>query len=64
MKGLKHPATAIAVLALFVTLGGTAYASGLISGSQIKNAGLGSVTPNKALIRVDGAATRVTISGN
>jgi hypothetical protein len=37
MKGWKHPATAIAVLALFVALGGTAYASGLIPGSQIKN---------------------------
>jgi len=37
MKGLKHPATAFAVLALFVALAGTAYASGLISGSQIKN---------------------------
>jgi hypothetical protein len=36
---LKHPATAIAALALFVALGGgaAAYASGLISGSQIKN---------------------------
>ena len=36
---LRHPATAIAALALFVALGGgaAAYASGLISGSQIKN---------------------------
>jgi hypothetical protein len=31
------PASAISVIALFVALGGTAYASGLISGSQIKN---------------------------
>ena len=38
MKGLKHPATVIAALALFVALGGgAALASGLISGSQIKN---------------------------
>ena len=44
--------------------GGARAGNVLISGSQIKNAGLGSVTPNKALIRVDGAATRVTISGN
>jgi hypothetical protein len=44
--------------------GGARAGNVLISGSPIKNAGLGSVTPNKALIRVDGAATRVTISGN
>lgn len=39
MKHLRHPATVIATLALFVALGGgtAAYASGLISGSQIKN---------------------------
>jgi len=39
MKHLKHPATIIAALALFVAFGGgaAAYASGLISGSQIKN---------------------------
>ena len=39
MKQLKHPATIIAALALFVTLGGGAYAAatGLISGSQIRN---------------------------
>ena len=39
MKQLKHPATIIAALALFLTLGGGAYAAatGLISGSQIKN---------------------------
>lgn len=38
MKYLKHPATVIAALALFVALGGgAAWASGLISGSQIKN---------------------------
>jgi hypothetical protein len=37
MKRLKHPATIIAAIALFVALGGGAYASGLINGSQIKN---------------------------
>ena len=38
MKGLKQPATVIALLALFCALGGgAAWASGLIPGSQIKN---------------------------
>jgi hypothetical protein len=38
VKGLKHPATILAALALFVALGGgAAWASGLISGSSIKN---------------------------
>jgi hypothetical protein len=39
VKGLRHPATLVAATALFVALGGgaAAYASGLISGSQIKN---------------------------
>ena len=39
MKQLKHPATIIAAVALFVALGGGAYAAAtaLISGSQIKN---------------------------
>jgi hypothetical protein len=38
MKGLKHPATIIASLALFVALGGgAALASGLISGAKIVN---------------------------
>ena len=39
MKHLKHPATIIAAVALFVAFGGgaAAYASGLISGSKIKN---------------------------
>jgi hypothetical protein len=37
-KHLRHPATVIAALALFVALGGgTAWAGGLILGSQIKN---------------------------
>jgi len=39
MKTLRHPATVIAAVALFAALGGggIAYASGLISGSRIKN---------------------------
>ena len=39
MKHLKHPATIIAAVALFVALGGgaVAYAAGVINGSQIKN---------------------------
>lgn len=37
MKQLKHPATIVAMLAMFVALSGGALASGLISGSQIKN---------------------------
>lgn len=39
MKHLTHPATIISALALFVAFAGgaAAYASGLISGSQIKN---------------------------
>lgn len=37
MKHLKHPATVIAVLALFVALGGAAGASVLMSGSSIRN---------------------------
>src|SRR3954471_13632296 len=38
MKALRHPATAIALLALFVGLGGgAALAGGLISGTQIEN---------------------------
>ena len=44
--------------------GGALPGNVLITGAAIKNAGLGSITPNKALIRVDGAATRVTIAGN
>jgi hypothetical protein len=38
-RRLRHPATIIAAVALLVSLGGgaAAYASGLISGSQIKN---------------------------
>jgi hypothetical protein len=44
--------------------GGALPGNVLITGAAIKNAGLGTVTPNKALIRVDGAATRVTIGGN
>jgi hypothetical protein len=38
LNGLKHPATVIALLALFVALGGgAALASGMVSGRQIAN---------------------------
>jgi hypothetical protein len=38
MKGLKHPATAVAAVALFVALGGgAAWAGGLIPGDRIEN---------------------------
>jgi hypothetical protein len=37
VKRLLHPATIIAAVALFVALGGGAWASSLISGSSIKN---------------------------
>jgi hypothetical protein len=44
--------------------GGALAGNVLITGAAIKNPGLGTITPGKALIRVDGATTRVTISGN
>ena len=38
MKSLKHPATILAALALFVALGsGAAVASGLVSGKRLVN---------------------------
>jgi hypothetical protein len=51
MKNLKHPATLIAALALFVALGGGAYASGLISGSHIKNHSIAAKKLTKGAIR-------------
>lgn len=53
MKHLKHPATIIAALALFVALGGgaAAYASGLISGKQIKNHSIPAKKLTKAAIK-------------
>lgn len=52
MKGLKHPATVVAALALFVALGGgAAWASGLISGSQIKNHSIAEKKLTKSAIR-------------
>jgi len=44
--------------------GGALPGNVLITGAAIRNAGLGTITPNKALIRVDGATTRVTVGGN
>jgi FecR protein len=48
-----------------VSLTGGAVASNVSIAGAIKNSGLGSVnlSPNAALIRVDGAATKVTING-
>jgi hypothetical protein len=44
--------------------GGALAGNVLIAGTAIKNPGLGTITLNKALIRVDGATTKVTIGGN
>jgi hypothetical protein len=43
---------------------GALAANVVITGNPIKNAALGAITPNKALIQVNGATTKVTISGN
>lgn len=53
MKYLRHPATVIAAVALFVALGGgaVAYASGLISGSQIRNHSIPARKLTRAAIR-------------
>lgn len=52
MKRLTHPATLISALALFVALGGTAaWASGLISGSQIKNHSIAEKKLTKAAVK-------------
>ena len=48
-----------------VALTGGAVASNVsITGLAIKNPGLGLITPNKALIQVNGATSKLTISGN
>ena len=44
--------------------GGALAANVVITGTPIKNAALGAITPGKALIQVNGATTKVTISGN
>jgi hypothetical protein len=44
--------------------GGALAANVSITGTPIKNAALGTITPNKALIQVNGANSKVTISGN
>ena len=57
MKYLKHPATIIATVALFIALGGgaAAYASGLINGAQIKNHSIAAKKlTNKALKQLKG----------
>ena len=71
-SGSPGSTVAISNALAFVTIGGIPVAltggaqaaNVLITGAAIKNPGLGTITPGKALIRVDGAATRVTISGN
>lgn len=58
MKHLRHPATIIAAVALFIAAGGgaAAYASGLISGSQIKNHSISAKKlTNKAIKSLHGA---------
>ena len=48
-----------------VALTGGALASNVvITGTPIKNPSLGTITPNKALIQVNGPTSKVTISGN
>ncbi|HKD95441.1 MAG TPA: hypothetical protein VKB43_12105 [Gaiellaceae bacterium] len=66
MKSLRHPATIIASVALFVALGGGAIAAtGLISGSQIKN---NSIPVNKltksAITALGAGATNESAAGN
>jgi hypothetical protein len=53
VKHLKHPATIIAAVALFIAFGGgaAAYASGLINGSQIKNHSISTKKLTKKAIR-------------
>lgn len=53
MKHLKHPATIIAAVALFIAFGGgaAAYASGLINGSQIKNHSIAAKKLTKSAIK-------------
>jgi hypothetical protein len=52
MNGLKHPATILAVVALFVALsGGAAFASGLVSGSQIENHSIAAKKLTKSAIK-------------
>lgn len=52
MKHLKHPATIIAALALFIALGGgAALASGLISGARIKNHSIPARKLTKSAVR-------------
>jgi hypothetical protein len=53
VRFFKHPATVIATVALFVAVGGgtAAYASGLISGSQIKNHSIAAKKLTKSAIK-------------
>jgi hypothetical protein len=51
MKNLRHPATVIAAIALFMALGSGAWASGLISGSHIRNHSIAAKKLTKRAIR-------------
>jgi hypothetical protein len=53
VKHLRHPATIIAAVALFVAFGGgaAAYASGLINGSQIKNHSISAKKLTKSAVK-------------
>jgi hypothetical protein len=51
LKHFKHPATVVAALALFVALGGGAWASALISGAKIKNHSIPAKKLTKSAIR-------------
>ncbi len=49
MRSLRHPATIISILALGASLTGSAFASGLINGSQIRNNTISSAKLTPAL---------------
>lgn len=51
MKHLKHPATVIAAVALFVALGGGAWAGSLISGKSIRNHSIATKKLTRGAIR-------------
>lgn len=60
MKNLKHPATIIAVVALFVALGGGAYAAAQINGKLIKNNSIAKKKLTKKAIQQLHGATGAT----
>lgn len=62
--GISNALAFVTIGGIPVALTGGAQAANVLITGAIKNPGLGTITPNKALIRVDGATTRLTISGN